>query len=104
MTGSKTNAMNRKAVLDAVKAIPTGADHAWDGLSEDDRPATAAELNAALESDRRRRGRPKLERPKVSITLRVDADVADALRASGKGWQTRMNDALKEWLREHPSA
>ena len=103
MTGSKTNAMNRKAVVEAVKAIPAGKDHAWDGLSEDERPATAAELGAALASYRRSRGRPKLERPKVSITLRVDADVADALRASGKGWQTRMNDALKDWLREHPS-
>ncbi|ASF45257.1 hypothetical protein CEK71_03805 [Methylovulum psychrotolerans] len=24
-----------------------------------------------------------------------------AFRATGKGWQTRMNDALKEWLSEH---
>jgi uncharacterized protein (DUF4415 family) len=95
--------MNRKAVVDAVKAIPPGTDHAWDGLGEDERPATAAELGAALEHFRRRRGRPRLERPKVSITFRVDADVADALRARGKGWQTRMNDVLKEWLQEHPS-
>lgn len=95
--------MNRKAVVDAVKAIPAGKDYAWDGLGEDERPATAAELGAALERYRRSRGRPKLDRPKVSITIRVDADVAEALRASGKGWQTRMNDAIKDWLREHPS-
>lgn len=94
--------MNRKAVIEAARAIPAGKDHAWDRASEDDRPATAAELDAALESYRRRRGRPKVERPKVSITLRVDADVAEALRASGKGWQTRLNDALNAWLQEHP--
>jgi uncharacterized protein (DUF4415 family) len=61
------------------------------------------DVATALERYRRSRGRPKLERPKVTITVRVDADVADALRASGKGWQTRMNEAIKAWLREHPS-
>ncbi|MFA5016969.1 MAG: BrnA antitoxin family protein [Methylobacter sp.] len=25
----------------------------------------------------------------------------DAFRATGHGWQKRMNDALKEWLKEH---
>jgi uncharacterized protein (DUF4415 family) len=30
--------------------------------------------------------------------------VIDAFRAKGKGWQTRMNDALKEWLKEHDVA
>jgi uncharacterized protein (DUF4415 family) len=30
--------------------------------------------------------------------------VIDAFRATGKGWQTRMDEALKEWLREHSAA
>jgi uncharacterized protein (DUF4415 family) len=47
------------------------------------------------------RGRPKLERPKVSLTVRYDADVVDAFKATGDGWQTRMNDALREWLSKH---
>lgn len=38
---------------------------------------------------------------KVSTTVRFDQDVLEAFRATGKGWQTRMNAALKEWLREH---
>jgi uncharacterized protein (DUF4415 family) len=25
----------------------------------------------------------------------------DAFKATGPGWQTRMNDALREWLRTH---
>ncbi|KTQ92662.1 hypothetical protein NS226_15340 [Aureimonas ureilytica] len=45
-----------------------------------------------------RRGRPPVENPKERITLRLDHDIAAALRASGKGWQTRVNDALREWL------
>ena len=45
-----------------------------------------------------RRGRPKAERPKIALTVRYDADVVDAFRATGTGWQTRMNGALREWL------
>ena len=29
------------------------------------------------------------------------ADVLAAFRATGKGWQARMNDALKDWLQTH---
>lgn len=36
---------------------------------------------------------------KVSTTIRFDADVLAAFKATGAGWQTRMNDALREWLR-----
>lgn len=47
---------------------------------------------------RRGRGRPALEQPKRQVTLRLDADLLDALRATGPGWQTRVNQALREWL------
>ena len=42
------------------------------------------------------RGRPRVARPKAALTMRVDADVLDALRASGPGWQTRVNELLKD--------
>jgi uncharacterized protein (DUF4415 family) len=45
-----------------------------------------------------RRGRPPAAKTKVALTVRYDADVIAAFRATGKGWQTRMNDALREWL------
>jgi uncharacterized protein (DUF4415 family) len=45
-----------------------------------------------------RGGRPKKEVTKISTTLRLDADVLDRFRAGGAGWQTRINDALREWL------
>lgn len=48
-----------------------------------------------------RRGRP-VGRTKASQTVRFDLDVLAAFKATGKGWQTRMNDALREWLKEHP--
>jgi uncharacterized protein (DUF4415 family) len=50
-----------------------------------------------------RPGRPKGSGRKVSATVRYDIDVLNAFRATGKGWQTRMNDALREYVRTHPS-
>ena len=44
----------------------------------------------------RRRGRPAGSGTKVSTTIRFDADVLAAFKATGDGWQTRMNDTLKE--------
>ena len=39
-----------------------------------------------------RRGRPPLgDHPKQSVTLRLDADVIAAYRATGSGWQSRIN-------------
>jgi mRNA interferase MazF len=34
--------------------------------------------------------------------IRLDADVVDTFKATGKGWQTRMNAALRDWLKKHP--
>lgn len=45
------------------------------------------------------RGRPKAAAPKEPVKLRLDADVLAALRASGEGWQTRINETLRASLR-----
>lgn len=47
------------------------------------------------------RGRPRSEVVKERITIRLDADVLEAFRSTGKGWQTRMNDAMRDWVRAH---
>lgn len=49
-----------------------------------------------------RRGRPRAERTKQAVTIRYDADIIAAFKATGAGWQTRMNDALRDWLAAHP--
>ncbi len=41
-------------------------------------------------------GRPKAYNPKVAVSLRLDQDVVARFKASGPGWQTRMNRALRE--------
>lgn len=65
-----------------------------------------AEIRAAAEADpdaqpvddiiRRKAGRPPLEQTKRSVHLRLDADVVGYFRAGGKGWQTRLNAALRK--------
>jgi uncharacterized protein (DUF4415 family) len=47
------------------------------------------------------RGRPKAEVTKERITIRLSPDVVAAFRASGAGWQTRIDAALKDWLKKH---
>ena len=102
MSGSKTNAMTRKAVLDAVRAVPPAQDFIWDGADEDDRPATADELAAGIDAARRKRGRPAGSGTKEQVAIRIDHDILEAFRADGRGWQRRMNDALREWVKTHP--
>jgi uncharacterized protein (DUF4415 family) len=48
-----------------------------------------------------RRGRPTGQ-TKALQTVRFDLDVLAAFKSTGKGWQTRMNEALREWIKEHP--
>jgi len=48
-----------------------------------------------------RRGQPQASVTKERITIRLSPDVVDAFRATGSGWQTRMDAALKDWLKTH---
>lgn len=48
-----------------------------------------------------RRGRPQGENNKVATNVRYDRDLVEAFKATGSGWQTRMNDALRDWAKAH---
>lgn len=48
-----------------------------------------------------RRGRPLGSGTKVQVTLRLDVDVVEKLKSTGAGWQTRANDALRNWVKRH---
>ncbi|WP_417622748.1 BrnA antitoxin family protein [Parasphingorhabdus sp.] len=43
-------------------------------------------------------GRPKLQNPKQQVTLRLDKIVLEKFKASGAGWQTRINEELRKAL------
>ena len=58
----------------------------------DDNPALDAAFMAGMTPARR--GRPRLETPKVEVKIRLDAATVEYLRGSGPGWQTRVNALL----------
>ena len=63
------------------------------------RPALEVLPKEVVEAIQRYRGQrgPQKAPVKALISLRVDRDVVEALRATGPGWQTRANDALREY-------
>ncbi len=38
---------------------------------------------------------------KIATTIRLSPEVMESFKATGTGWQTRINDALKDWLKTH---
>ena len=80
--------------------------------SEQDHPDTLAGKPAAASGSDgasppaesagvRRRGPQKAPLKRV-VTIRLSADVVDAFKATGAGWQTRVDSALKDWLKQNP--
>ena len=49
----------------------------------------------------RGRGRPVGSGNKVATNIRLDRDLVEAFKGTGDGWQTRINDALREWAKAH---
>jgi uncharacterized protein (DUF4415 family) len=64
----------------------------FDPKIHDDNPPLDAAFMAGMKPSRR--GRPKLEAPKVEVKIRLDANTVEHLRDSGPGWQTRVNAVL----------
>ncbi|CAK0775753.1 conserved hypothetical protein [Gammaproteobacteria bacterium] len=77
---------------DNPRTTPEDWDNAIDSRS-------LPELRIKL-AERRRRGSQKAPR-KVPTTIRFDPDVLTALKATGVGWQTRVNEAMREWVKSH---
>lgn len=80
--------------------------------SEEDAAITAAALSDpdalplsdeewARAKPRARLGRPRAAVTKERITIRLSREVVEQFRASGNGWQSRMDTALKDWLKTH---
>lgn len=51
-----------------------------------------------------KRGRPLKEVTKAPVSIRLSPDVLEAFRMTGRGWQTRVDEALKDWLKSHNAA
>ena len=64
----------------------------FDPEIHDDNPSLGTAFMAGMTPSRR--GRPRLETPKVEVKIRLDAATVKHLRGSGPGWQTRVNALL----------
>ncbi|MCV2218888.1 BrnA antitoxin family protein [Thauera sp. Sel9] len=93
---SKTDWARVKREAEADAPVPFDAD----GDPYDPNDEAAVEAFAAQALITRRRG-PQKAPTKVPTTIRFDADVLAALKATGPGWQTRVNAAMREWVRSH---
>jgi uncharacterized protein (DUF4415 family) len=103
----------RKEALEKLRRLPEMSEeeeariHAAAESDPDARPMTEEELARMRPMHeaqpeflarwmRRKRGRPPATAPKKQVTLRLDQDVLDHFRSGGPGWQTRINEALRD--------
>lgn len=86
-------------MLDFEAALLRSVDHALKG----EIAATHTPVTIQARGVGRPVGSIKADR-KVATTIRLSPEVSSAFRATGHGWQTRIDAALKDWLRTHSPA
>ena len=89
-TATDWDRVKREALQDAPIAHGA-ADGPYD---PNDAAAVAAYWQQA--NIKRGRGRPTGAVKRPALNMRIDADVLEAFKATGQGWQTRINAALRE--------
>jgi len=85
----------------------------WDSVDSPDLPEallqrlrpvseTHPEIVEAHQKGGLRRRGPQKAPTKILVSIRYSEEVLAYFRATGPQWQTRMDEALKEWIQEHP--
>ena len=97
MTGSKRAIHTDLAKLDAHKIEPEEYEDIPELTDEWFDKAEFA-VGGRVVRPAKRPGRPKSDAAKKLIALRLDPDVIERFRATGPGWQSRINMALREYL------
>ncbi len=77
----------------------------------DNQPLTDAQLSKMRPTsevlpwlvNKENRGRPVKEKPKVSVTIRLNQEIVEYFKSGGQGWQTRLNAALHDYMEQHPN-
>lgn len=97
LASSKTDwdRVKREALAD--EPVAPDADALYD---PNDAEAVDAFWDAATVRRRGERG-PQKAATKERVSLRLSPEVVDYFKAGGSGWQTRLDQALKEYVQEH---
>ena len=96
-TSKGSNQAEMEAALAAapLDGPPTGID--WGKAIR----TTGGGVAATIAQLRRARGKNRAP-TKEQIAIRLDPEVLTVFRASGPGWQTRLNTVLKDWIANNP--
>jgi len=89
-TGTNWESVKREAAQDAPIAFTQG-----DGPYDPNDAAAVAAYWAGA-TIKRGRGRPAVETKRPTLNMRIDAEVLEAFKATGPGWQTRINAVLRD--------
>ena len=91
-----------------MKNVSTGKTYPSEMVNDPDSPSTSVsdwegavlKQGGVVVGHARTRG-PNRGPLKEQVAVRYSPDVLAAFRSTGAGWQTRMNEALRDWLRTH---
>lgn len=84
---------------EAAQDAPVPFDATTEPYNPNDEAAVAAYWAEA--TVKRGRGRPAAAVKRPTLNMRVDAEVLGAFKATGPGWQTRIHEVLKDWVKSH---
>ena len=84
---------------EAAQETPVPFDPVADAGSEPYNPNDASAVTAYWSAATVKRGRPAVAVKRPTLNMRVDAEVLEAFKASGPGWQTRINALLRDAIK-----
>jgi uncharacterized protein (DUF4415 family) len=101
MNGKSPRTWSNLAKVDATPGIP---DDEIPEITREDLDRATLRFNGIVIRGPRKRGRPLGSGKKSPIHVRIDKDILAHFRATGRGWQTRLNAALRTAIMARPSA
>ncbi|MDQ2892503.1 MAG: BrnA antitoxin family protein [Pseudomonadota bacterium] len=94
MTATKISDAEEARVQQMIASDPD-APEATDQQLANARPFAEAFPDLAAKMRKNVGGRPRSDNPKQPISIRLDQDVIAKFKATGPGWQSRINEALR---------
>jgi uncharacterized protein (DUF4415 family) len=99
-TTSKPFPASPDEIASAVEAAPEQVQDPESPYDPNDPAAVEAFWKRAEVRRPGQRG-PGRKAKKILLSVRYSPEVVDYFKSSGEGWQTRMDEALKEWVTAH---